>query len=388
MNRPPDSEIDAMLLAYTTGEITQPEERTLFEAAAQDQDLFDRLLDLESARQAIRNPEERRRALAVLDAWGHTERTETLDVPRAAAALRQRAQRPPSLAADLGRSVVSTITTTVVLRLCYAAITVIGATFVTSAPSYEPAANPGSSPVPPILHLVHAAIAALLLAVQFTPFLQPHRIDARTHPIAQRCLAQFIAGWRFAWAAWLALYAWLWIFAVSGANPYPVADILNCLTAFPLFWAFFVLDQPSVAIPTNPRRTAAFRKAIGVVWGIGAGVAVLAVAGREHLWGLNEFGLVFQGIYVGLSIAFLFGRFDSHWMKVPRWMLAPLYGYALIQMIYVFFFRLPPEWQIYTYVVALLFKLCLFLVVTHLLQAGNLARYLEAAEDGKIGPPQ
>jgi hypothetical protein len=39
------------------------------------------------------------------------------------------------------------------------------------------------------------------------------------------------------------------------------------------------------------------------------------------------------------------GRFDSHWMKVPRWMLAPLYGYALIQMIYVFFFNLPPEWQ-------------------------------------------
>lgn len=387
MNRPPDSDLDAMLLAYTTGEITQPEERALFEAAAQDQDLFDRLLDVESARQAIRNPEERRRALAVLDAWGHSAPGDAVD-RQPAAALRQTVQPPLSLAADLGRSVLSTITTTVVLRLCYAAITVIGATLVTGAPSSGPPANPASSPVPPILHLVHAAIAALLLAVQFTPFLQPHRIDARTHPIAQRCLNQFIAGWRFAWGAWLALYAWLWVFAVYGANPYPVADILNCLTAFPLFWAFFVLDQPSVATPANPRRTAPFRKAIGVVWGIGAGVAVLAVAGRQHLWGLNEFGLVFQGIYVGLSIAFLVGRFDSHWMKVPRWMLAPLYGYALIQMIYVFFFKLPPEWQIYTYVVALLFKLCLFLVVTHLLQAGNLARYLEAAEDGKIGPPQ
>ena len=73
-------------------------------------------------------------------------------------------------------------------------------------------------------------------------------------------------------------------------------------------------------------------------------------------------------------------------MKVPRWMLAPLYGYALIQMIYVFFFQLPPAWQIYTYLVALLFKVCLFLVVTHLLHAGNLRRYLEAAEDGKLGP--
>jgi hypothetical protein len=46
-----------------------------------------------------------------------------------------------------------------------------------------------------------------------------------------------------------------------------------------------------------------------------------------------------------------------------------------------------PEWQIYTYLVALLFKVCLFFVVTHLLHAGNLCVYLEAAEDGKLGPP-
>jgi len=45
---------------------------------------------------------------------------------------------------------------------------------------------------------------------------------------------------------------------------------------------------------------------------------LLAVAGRLHVWGLNEFGLVFLGIYDGLAIAFLVGRFDSHWMKVPR----------------------------------------------------------------------
>jgi hypothetical protein len=49
------------------------------------------------------------------------------------------------------------------------------------------------------------------------------------------------------------------------------------------------------------------------------------------------------------------------------------------------FCYLPPEWQIYTYLVALLFKVCLFL--THLLHAGNLPVYLEAAEDGKVGPP-
>ena len=287
---------------------------------------------------------------------------------------------------DLGRSVISTVATTLTLRICYAFIMAVGSSFVAAQGEILQPATAIVPPVPPVLHLVHAAIAALLLAVQFTPFFQPRPIDGARHPIARKCLAQFIAGWRWGWAAWLTLYAWLWIYATPGRNPYPVADILNCLTSFPLFWCFFVLDKPSVAVPDNPDRTVAFRKALGTVWGIGAGVAVLAVAGRMRLWGLNEFGLVFLGIYDGLAIAFLVGRFDSHWMKVPRWMLAPLYGYALIQMIYVFFFNLPPEWQVYTYLVALLFKVCLFLVVEHLLHAGNLRVYLEAAEDGKLGP--
>jgi hypothetical protein len=254
-----------------------------------------------------------------------------------------------------------------------------GATFVV-APG---AAAPGA---PAVLHLVHAAVAALLLGIQFTALFKPQTI-AREHPIARKCLAQFITGWRCAWALWLALYGWLWALTALGRDPYPVADVLNCLTSFPLFWCFFVLDKPSVAAPGQPERNASFRKAVGVTWGIGVGVALLAAAGRMHVWGLNEFCLGFLGVYDGLAIAFLVGRFDSHWIRVPRWMLAPLYGYALIQMIYVFFFNLPAEWQIYTYLVALLFKVCLFLVVTHLLHAGNLRIYLEAAEDGKLGPP-
>lgn len=377
-----DFDPDALLLAYSSGDLSAAEESALFEAAATDQDLFDLLMDADALRDALSVPEERRRARAVLEAWGRQTHAEEPSAATPYAALDRRIPHRPGLLKDLGRSILSTVATTLALRLCYSAITAIGSSFV--AGSETPRA--GVPPVPSILHLVHAAIAALLLAIQFTPFFQPRPISDREHPIASRCLAQFIAGWRWAWAAWLALYSWLWIYATSGGNPYPVADVLNCLTSFPLFWCFFVLDKPSVAVPGNPDRNAAFRRAIGIVWGIGVGATVLAVAGRLHLWGLNEFGLVFMGIYDGLAIAFLVGRFDSHWMKVPRWMLAPLYGYALIQMIYVFFFNLPPEWQVYTYLVALLFKVCLFLVVTHLLHAGNLNLYLEAAEDGKLGP--
>jgi hypothetical protein len=364
-----------LLLGYSTGELSDAEERALLEAAATDQGLFDQLADADAIRQALSDREERQRAHAVLKAWEQGVQTPE---PVGYAALRSGSRhRSPALWSDLLRSAISTVTTAVLLRLCYALITVIASSLVV------PLVRPDEAPV---LHLVHAAIAALLLAIQFTPFLKPQAIAAEDHPIAQKCLAQFIAGWRWTWAAWLALYCWLWIHGNAGGGPDAVADILNCLTAFPMFWCFFVLDKPSVAVPGNPGRNASFRKAIVTTWGIGAGVMLLAVAGRLHLWGLNEFGLVFMGIYDGLAIAFLVGRFDSHWMKVPRWMLAPLYGYALIQMIYVFFVKLPPAWQVYTYLVALLFKICLFMVVTHLLHAGNLSRYLEAAEDGKLGP--
>lgn len=396
-----DFDAEALLLGYSAGDLNPEEERVLLEAAAQDQRLFDQVMEAEAVRHALSFPEERSRAAAVLRAWEQrTARADADDSPAASQpsraepnVLRQwtlvpdragRAVPPRALWVDLLRSVVSTLATTLSLRLCYSLITAAGSSLVTAT---QPAAPPPADvpPVPSILHLVHAAIAALLLVVQFSPFLRPQEIG-QEHPIARKCLAQFISGWRWAWVTWLMLYAWLWANASSGGRPDFIADILNCLTSFPLFWCFFVLDKPSVAVPGDPQRNASFRKAIGTIWGIGAGVAVLAVGGRLHLWGLNEFGLVFMGIYDGLAIAFLVGRFDSHWMKVPRWMLAPLYGYALIQMIYVFFFKLPPAWQVYTYLVALLFKVCLFLVVTHLLHAGNLRRYLEAAEDGRLGP--
>jgi hypothetical protein len=398
VNQPGGFDAEALLLGYSAGELTASEERALFEAAAHDQDLFDQLMEAEAVRHALSFPEERHRAGAVLRAW---EQQGPSSADAGPLVLRQWTRVPEMESARLGtgsyhrtrtlwmdllRPVVSTVTTTLILRLCYAVLTLIGSSFV--LPHAQTGEPPGLAvpPVPSILHLVHACIAALLLAIQFTPFLRPQDIAEHDHPIARKCLAQFIAGWRWAWFTWLMLYCWLWASANSGGGPDVIADILNCLTSFPLFWCFFVLDKPSVALPGDPERNASFRRAIGTIWGIGAGVAVLAVAGRLHLWGLNEFGLVFMGIYDGLAIAFLVGRFDSHWMKVPRWMLAPLYGYALIQMIYVFFFQLPPAWQIYTYLVALLFKICLFLVVTHLLHAGNLRRYLEAAEDGKLGP--
>ena len=128
-------------------------------------------------------------------------------------------RRTHALWMDFLRPVISTVTTTLTLRLCYAVLTAIGSSFV--LPHAQTGESPGLAvpPVPSILHLVHACIAALLLAIQFTPFLRPQDIAEHDHPIARKCLAQFIAGWRWAWVTWLMLYCWLWVNANSAAGP-------------------------------------------------------------------------------------------------------------------------------------------------------------------------
>src|SRR6185369_11835412 len=69
VNQPGGFDAEALLLGYSAGELTAPEERALFEAAAQDQDLFDQLMEAEAVRHALSFPEERHRAGAVLQAW-------------------------------------------------------------------------------------------------------------------------------------------------------------------------------------------------------------------------------------------------------------------------------------------------------------------------------
>jgi len=374
-----EREIARLLFEYGAGKLTPEEEGTLFEAAASNQELFNEVMEAEALRSAFLEPGERERASEFLRAW--EEREELLSTDLKVAAVTQPPRKEP-LWVSILRPALTSFATALAGSLSYAVIKNVGSSLGVGGPALNPAP---SAPVPSILHEAHAAIAALLLGLQFTPLLRPQTISG-DHPIATKCLSQFIRGWRWAWAAWLVFYTWLAIHPQLRSPWNPVTDILNGLTAFPLFWCFLVLDKPSVSVPARPGRDTAFRRAVAMTWGVGAGTIALAIASRLGWWGLGGFGVAFLGIYEGLAIAFLVGRFDSHWMQVPRWMLAPLYGYALIQMIYVFFDQIDPAWSVYTYLVALLLKVCLFFIVTHLLHAGNIARYLVAAEKGELGP--
>ena len=273
MSQPGGFDAEACCWDTSAGELTPQEERMLLEAAARDQDP---VRPADGSRSGAARPEFSGRTAAggrgvagvgTAGALGRRQSPacgSTCRFPgRRICAPRGTAARHRALWIDLLRSVMSTVATTLSLRLCYAVITAIGSSLV--LPQIQPArpARPVVPPVPSILHLVHAAIAALLLAIQFTP--SSSRKGSRERITRSRASVWHSSsragdgrgspGWR--------LYCWLWVHAGAGGRPDAVADMLNCLTSFPLFWCFFVLDKPSVAVPGDPARNASFRKAIG-----------------------------------------------------------------------------------------------------------------------------
>src|SRR5690349_10864619 len=122
VKQPGGFDAEALLLGYSAGELTAPQERVLFEAAAHDQDLFDQLMEAEAVRHALTFPEERDRAGAVLRAWEqYGPRGEDMQpllrqpAPSVPAVLLQwggSQHRTRALWMDLLRPVISTVTTT------------------------------------------------------------------------------------------------------------------------------------------------------------------------------------------------------------------------------------------------------------------------------------
>ena len=219
-------------------------------------------MEADALRATLAGPEQRRRAAAVLSAWEQDDaaQPEVETVPKAALMPLPR-KRPPAFAADVSapwsrprhhhRAAI---------RSCCSR---------PPAPRSSPDRGPrlprprGLAPRPrrrrraPVGNTIHGH-----------PQAAAHRRARASRSRASAWLSSLRVGDAHG-PFGCALYVWLWALSALGRNPYPVADILNCLTAFPLFWCFFVLDKPSVAAPGQPERNASFRRAVGVTWGIG-----------------------------------------------------------------------------------------------------------------------
>lgn len=204
--------------------------------------------------------------------------------------------------------------------------------------------------------------------------------------IAKGTLKQFTAGWLALWCGWLVLYAWFYLTADSKWQSSPVvnavSDLLDTISGFTIWWCFLVLDLPSVKVKGERDRDRAFNRAVWLTAFAGIACALLGVADR--LFDFGHLGIV-VGLYNALAMAFLAGRFGSHFIGLSHRILLCLYLYSMLQLVYSFLPLLKAGvWTPAVFLLALVLKIALAYAGYDMIRNGGLERYLLAAQEGKL----
>ncbi|MEW5924572.1 MAG: hypothetical protein AB1746_11350 [Candidatus Zixiibacteriota bacterium] len=248
-----------------------------------------------------------------------------------------------------------------------------------------------------IISVIHVLVIATFLIISRTDIGKPSSKYSFDKEIAKYAFEQFTRGWRYIWWAWLLLYLWLSLYfgqkyvnisIIDFRLFKAIADTLNTLSAIAFYNIFLVLDVPSVPINHKKNRAEAYYQGLKIATIIGLTVVVISIF--DHYFNLeNAFaGPLLVSFYAAISMAYFFGRLDSHILDIRRWMLAPLYVYVVIQVVWFTFWGThQPRLEFIFLIIALILKIYLFLVVTNWLQNGKIQKYLDSATDDNIEPP-
>jgi hypothetical protein len=216
--------------------------------------------------------------------------------------------------------------------------------------------------------------------------------------IASNSIKQLLRGWKLLWFTWLLFYGcltaqWLHLIGNEKANIFwQISDGLNVLNGFFFYYLFFVLDQESVPTKDAPHRAAAFRRNYLLTLLLGVVLfAISAVISWSNNFGegqsLNKGVLLSKLVpaYIAVGMAFFIGRLDSHYLRLHRVTLAPLYLYAIIQL---FWGRNTVELssfdgeRVAIFSLALILKFVVFLTLSKLIRHESFRQYFIDAEMG------
>jgi hypothetical protein len=167
------------------------------------------------------------------------------------------------------------------------------------------------------------------------------------------------------------------------------------VNGFLFYYLFFVLDQPSVKTNLEPKRANQFHrnKYTALILGIVAFLMSVVVNKLDPNGAYaGTLGQRLIGAYTAIGMILFFGRLDSHYLKVPRVILAPLYLYGLIQLFWEHNISIN-NWgvervaldQITIFSLALILKFVIFVTLSTWIRDGRFFQYIIEAEEGLRG---
>jgi hypothetical protein len=238
------------------------------------------------------------------------------------------------------------------------------------------------------IHWIQALLLGVATAVLCSAYAKP---PPSVHGQAAKALAQFKRGIFTAYFTWTAIYAMLATcaaladFDIVQLSDEPiawaVADVLNAAVSGALLYAFCALDKARILDRDDEQRERAFRRSV-MSWWICLGlVGAVSAVSRFGLLGRAEPGTFINSLLAGCAIAYLVGRFDSHWMDLPRPVLLPLYILAMLQVAYGVLSGLSSGPRIILLVASLGLQLWFIAVITHSVREGHVSEFLERSFD-------
>lgn len=194
---------------------------------------------------------------------------------------------------------------------------------------------------------------------------------------------QFFKGWKYLWLSFSILYIWFCILYGTSlyTNPYARAasDIITILSSLCFAYLFSVMDVKSIPKKGSSKSIRTFYTYL-IIFAIGLSTSsIFSILDRYYnLGSIDGMGTYILGYANVIVMLYFFGRLESHYLNVNRFVLLPLYTYAIIQIAYVLFFETSKgEASFASYVIgmALILKGFLYFLIRDWLKDGKMENY-------------
>ena len=235
--------------------------------------------------------------------------------------------------------------------------------------------------------IIQAIVVILFYVItRFSNFGGRDRIlDSNTNrPVeVNKSLGQFLKGWELLWLSFSVLYIWFCIMYGTGlyiyAHAQSISDIITILSSLCFAWLFSVMDVESIPRNHSPKRVNTFHRYL-IFFTIGLSFSsMMSILDRYYNLGfLDGAGTYLLGYTNVLVMLYFFGRLESHYLNVNRFVLLPLYTYAIIQIAYVLFFEATsgePSFEAYVIGAVLILKGFLYFLIREWIKEGKLENY-------------